>query len=507
MTSKKVLKTAFHSDMLSIDPRKNGDYFSSTIQFMVFRGLMHVNEHKEIAPALAKSYRLSKDKKTYTFHLRDDIFWSDGTKITALDFEKSLKKILSPGFPSLTAQLLYPIKNAEKIAKKELTADHLDVKALDEKTLQINLENPTPYFLFLTSFCTYFPIPSHIEEENPKWLEDPIKYVKYSGPFKLKKWKRGSEIILVKNDKFYDADKIEIDEVHISIVGNEITALNMYEKNEIDFLSSFLSPLPVDFLGTVKKRNDYDLFEIGGSSFCVFNIDKYPFNNQNLRKAFLLSIDRKSITQNITQLNEKIATRCVPPLLTSNKELSFYKDFDIEKAKFHFEKALKELNIDKKDLDLTFTYGSYIIHRKEAEALKSMWEKSLGIQVKLMMFDEASYLAKLHRHDFQMALSRFLVHYNDPMNVLERFKYKKHPKNYANFEDNTFINMLDTANKTINENERIKILEDAERYFIDKAVLAPIYHYNYAIFSKNNVKGIYVGPIGDIYIENAKIIK
>jgi oligopeptide transport system substrate-binding protein len=507
MTNKKILKTAFHSDMLSIDPRKNGDYFSSTIQFMLFRGLMHIDENHQIIPALAKSYTISNDKKTYTFHLRDDIFWSDGEKITAYDFEKSLKKILSSNFPSLTAQLLYPIKNAEKIAKKELSSEYLMVTAINEKTLKIELENPTPYFLFLTSFCTYFPIPSHIEEENPNWLKDPIANIKSSGPFKIKKWVRNSEIILEKNNHFYDNSKIDIDEVQISIVANESTALNMYEKNEINFLSSFLSPLPIDFLSNIQKRDDYKIFEVAGSSFCVFNIENYPFNNESLRKAFLLAIDRASIIKNITQLDEKIALRCVPPLISKNKDLSFYNDNDLIKAKKYFNKALNELNIDKKDLDITFTHGSYIVHRKEAEILKNIWENTFGITVKLKMYDEASYLAKLHRHDFQMAHSRFLVHYNDPMNIFERFKYKKHPKNYANFEDQKFIDMLNEINSVTNESKRSNLLEKVEEYFMDKAIIAPIYHYNIAIFSKNYLKGIYVGPIGDLHIDNAQILK
>jgi oligopeptide transport system substrate-binding protein len=281
----------------------------------------------------------------------------------------------------------------------------------------------------------------------------------------------------------------------------------MYEKNEIDFLSSFLSPLPIDFLSNLKKRDDYNVFEVAGSSFCVFNIDKYPFNNECLRKAFLLAIDRESIVKNITQLDEKIALRCVPPLICKNKDLSFYKDRDFLKAKEYFNKALEELKIDKKDLDITLTHGSYIVHKKEAEILKNIWDNTFDINIKLQMFDEASYLAKLHRHDFQMAHSRFLVHYNDPMNVLERFKYKKHPKNYANFEDQKFIDLLDKVNIATNENIRSKILEEAERYFLDKAIIAPIYHYNIAIFSKNYLKGIYVGPVGDLHIDNAKILK
>ncbi len=504
--NKNVLKFCFHNEPQTLDTRKNGDYFSSTLQFMLYRGLMHINGQGELVPALAKSYVISEDKKTYIFYLKDNIKWSDGNEITAQDFEKSWKSIIDPNFPALASNLLYPIKNAEKIAKKELSKESLKVNSLDDKTLIVELENPTPYFLFLTSFCLYFPMPAYVYE-NDNWIQNKDHNLICSGPFKLKKWENNSSISIEKNPSFYDRDKIKIDEVIINIIPNEETAFQMYEKNALDFISSFLSPIPIDYLGSITKRTDANLFSLGGSSFCAFNMDKFPFNNLNMRKAFLYAINRKSLVDNISQLGEEIANRCLPSVLAFNKDIRLFEDNQIKLAQNHFAKALKELNISKENLEITFSYGSYIVHKKEAEALKQMWDETFGINVKLKLSEEKTHLSDLHKRNFQIGLGRYLVHYNDPMNIFERFKYKNHPKNFSNFEDENFINILDKSLEITDNEKRQHLLEEAEKYFIDQAVIAPMYHYKYTLLCKPHIKGIYINPIGDLFLEEAYINK
>ncbi len=498
--SNKILRTAIYSDPQSLDTRKVKDYISSEILFMLYRGLMHYTEKGELETSLCKRYEISKDKKTYTFHLRKAL-WSNKEPITAYDFEKSWKKVLLPSFPSHYAELFYPIKNAEKAKRGEIDINEVKIKAINNKILQVELEHPNPYFLFLTSFCSYFPMPKNIDDDKEN-----NKSLICSGPFVLEKWKRNSKIILKKNPHFFNRDKIDLDSIHINIIPNEETAFQMYENDELDFLSSFLSPLAIDTLGKIKNRDDSKFIAIGGFSFLCFNTEKFPFNNKNLRKAFSFAIDRKKIVDNITQLNEPIALRCIPPIFLNDNSKALIHNNEKKLAKKHFKKALKELNTTKEKLNITFSFGSYIIHKKEAEALKQMLEDTFKISIKLNQIEDKTLLSMLNKREYQFSLARLIVRYNDPLNIFERYKYKDNPKNYPSWEDKNFIDVLNLAKKEFDPQKRFRLIEIAESLILEDMPISPLYFYNYTLLTKNNVKGIYANIVGDLLFDNTKIL-
>ncbi|NGX62759.1 MAG: Oligopeptide-binding protein OppA [Candidatus Anoxychlamydiales bacterium] len=499
--SQKTLRTRIYSDVSSLDTRRAGDYISSQVLFMLYRGLMHYSSTGALTNAICKSYEVSNDKKTYTFHLRK-AFWSNGQKITANDFERSWKKILDPKFPAMYAELLYPIKNAEAAKSGKIDIEEVKITAKNKNTLIVELENPNPYFLFLTSFCTYFPMQ---EGANKKSADIANNFVS-SGPFKIKKWDKNNQLILEKNPYFYDKDKINLDALYINVISNEDTAFQMYENGDVDFISSFLSPLTIETLAKVNKREDANIVPIGGFSFLCFNTEKYPFNNKNLRKAFSLAVDREAIVANITQLNEPIANRCIPPIFLEDRNKTLILNNRIDLAKKHFDEALKELDIGKDELKISFSFGSYIVHKKEAEALKQMWQKAFDIKVGLSQLEDKTHLTRLNQRDFQFALARLIVRYNDPLNIFERFKYKNHPKNYSNWEDEKFSQILDIAKREFNPEKRFRLIELAESMLLDDMPIAPLYFYNYTMLKKHYVKGIYTNIVGDLLFDETTIL-
>jgi oligopeptide transport system substrate-binding protein len=500
------LNINFNMDPKTLDPRKSGDLVSSAVLFLLSSGLTEATASGEIVPALAESYEISNDKKTYTFHIRKDAKWSDGTKITATDFEKSWKKAIDPNFPALCPQLFYPIKNVERAIKGDVPFSEVGINALDDKTLVVHLNSPTPYFLSLTSFCIYFPVPSHIVDKNPHWDSGKEPLI-CSGPFKLKKWNPTSDMTVEKNPHHWNAKNIWLNEIAINFVGDENTSLQMYENGQIDWVGALLSPLPIDSIASLKKSKEFSESAVGGTTFCTFNVEKFPFNNKNMRKAFGLAINRKAIIDNIIQGNEIIATRCIPPLLMTNKEISFLKDNDIEKAKEHLNLALNELGIKKEDLKITFTYGSNISHKKQAETLVENWKKLFGIPITLEQYEEKVLLDKLHKHQYQSALSHWIIQYRDPMNIFDRFKKKIHSKNYPQWENETYINLLNYSATCTDSSLREQVLEKAEELFLEEMPLSPIYHHNYKMLTKPHVKGLFIGPVGEVRFDKIYLKK
>lgn len=501
----KRMNISFNMDPRTLDSRKSGDIASSAAIFLLFNGLTEITSKGTVDMALAESYDLSADQKTYVFHLRE-AKWSDGHKITAFDFEKSWKKILDPNFPALCPQLFYCIKNAEKAKEGKVAPEDIGVYALDEKTLIVHLANPTPYFLSLVSFCIFYPLPSHIEEKN-LWPSQGDEKIITSGPFILKKWNHNDEIILMKNPSYWNAKNIKLDEIHISIIRSETTALQMFENGQLDWVGAMLSPLPVDSMATILKRKELQISPVAATTFCAFNVEKFPFSNKNMRKAFGLAINRKTIVQNITQGKEEIATRCIPPILMKNKNISYYEDNDVQEAKEYFNKGLQELNIKKEDLKITFSYGSGILHKKLAEALQEGWARAFDISVQMEQIEEKVMLDRMHKHDFQAALSHWLVQYNDPMNILSRFKNKNNVKNYPLWENSTYIQLLDYSATLQDKELRIQLLEKAEEIFLEEMPVSPIYHHNYITLTNPCIKGISIGPVGDIHFDKAQIVK
>jgi oligopeptide transport system substrate-binding protein len=501
-----ILNISFRKDPLTLDPRKSGDINTSTLLSLIYKGLTHQKEDGTIALDIAKSYDLSDDNRTYTFHLKQ-CYWSDGTPITACDFERSWKNILSPSFPSLCPQLIYCIKNAKAAAMGKAPLDDVGIHAIDENTLVVELEQPTPYFLSITSFCMFYPVASHIAEKSDKWDSASLaSHLVVSGPFKIASWLPNNKIIVRKNEKYWDTDKVQLDAIHINIIDNEHTAMQMFEKKQLDWVGTPTSPLPIDTIPTLSHKKEFSTKPIGGTQFCAFNVTRFPFNNKNFRKALSCCIDRQSITDNITQSNEVIATRCIPPVLMK-KNRNIIDNNNPELAKYYLALALKELNCSISDITITMTYEATQLQKKLAVALQEQWMRSLNINVVLEGLESKSFFSKNHNHNCQMSLCYLFVQYNDPMNFFERFTYKSHPKNYSEWEDSKYIGLIDQSTITTDPVIRTKVLEQAENYFMDEQPIAPIFHYNYTMMTHDYVEGVGIGPIGEIYFEDVIINK
>jgi len=292
-------KTTLHlnisRDVVTFDPRKGGDFVSSTLQFLLFEGLTKMTPYSIVSPALAEQIDVSDDHLVYTFHLRD-AKWSNGAPITAFDFVQTWKDMLQPNFPCPNAHLLYPIKNAEN-AKRGLVSDRqIGIRAINHKLLEIHLEKPTPYFLEMISFCVFFPVHQNTALRNPQWTNSQGDEFVCNGPYKLVKHKRGNEILLEKNPHYWDAANVSLDQIKISIIDNEMTAMKLYEMNELDVLGLPFTGIPSDYVPTLMDKGMVKTSSLPLQLSVVSIWMSSPFQISTFEKhSPMRSIDKRSL--------------------------------------------------------------------------------------------------------------------------------------------------------------------------------------------------------------------
>lgn len=490
----------------TMDPRKGGDIISSHMHFLLFEGLIKLNENGSLSLAQAESIDISPDGKIYTFHLRNSN-WSNGDPVTATDFEKSWKDILDPAFPSVNAHLLYPIVNAEAAKKGLVPLSDVGIQAVDAKTLAVTLENPTPYFLDLVAFCVFFPVNKQIDEADPNWAYDAGDHFVSNGPYRLKSWKHNNEIVAERNPMYWAKERVAADRIHLSMIDNAMTALQMFENGELDIIGNPLSPLPVDALPILNQKGMLKKKPIAGTTMVSFNTQKVPFSNANIRKAFAMAINREEIVSNITQLNEQIATNAIPPILKNNRNREFFKDHDVETAQKLLELGLEELGINREDLkELTYHYTTNDLNNKIAQAIQQQISKVLGIKIKLEGMENKVFMDKLTKRDYLVAQALWVAQYSDQMNILERFKYKHNAKNYSDWENAEFIQLLDQSAFETGQ-KRLATLEKAEEIFLNEMPIAPIYHWEFSYMVQPYLNDVGLSPIGDVYFEDIDLAK
>lgn len=498
----KRLRVCYHVNPATIDPRKSGDIVSSCLIFNSQDGLLRLQPDGTFIPALAEKYEISEDGLQYRFVLRE-AYWSDGTPITAEDFAYTWKTALSKKIPCLTSQLFYPIKNAEKIVKGELSFEELGVRAIDDRTLVVNLESPAPHFISLISFCNFFPIPSHIDKENSTWDHQIDSSVVCSGAFIFDHYTPNKEVVLKKNPNYWNAKNVQIDTLHISIIPDPNTSLQLYDMGELDIVGSH--SLPKDAMPTLLQREDLCIFPMGGCAFVTFNVNRFPFTNKNIRKAFTYAMDRKSITESITRAKEKLGTQLIPPVMVGDKLREVIVDNQPELAKRYFQKGLEELGINKEEIGTIVLSHVPSINKEVAMAIIDTWQKNFGIKVQFEGSDFKTAISKLYQHRYQVGLVSFIAQYNDPMNTLDLFKFKNNPKNYPGWEDPTYVSLLNKTNLAANNEERLEVFREVEDFILEEAPIAPIYHFNSLMLVNPRVKNFGVPPAGYMRFDQVKL--
>jgi len=489
-TNPQILYACLKTDPPSMDPRVGVDSVSDAVTRMLFDGLAYIGKSGQTELALAESFEVSSNYQTYRFHLKDTK-WSDGTPLTAHDFEATWKGMLDPHAVAPNSNLLYLIKNGRLAKKGEISVDKVGVYAKSDRELLVELEHPHTTFLEALTNCAFYALPPKLRESKT------VNYDNYigSGPFKLKKYQLQNKIVICKNPNYWDEKNVHLDEIHFYIIKDEGTSLLMFKKGELDWLGSPLGGIAMDALPSLREEGLLSIVPVAGTSWLEFNTQKFPFNNAHIRKALGLAIDRKSIVENLLHNEYEVAFSHVPKIQKKDLWHPFFKDNDCEESRRLFAQGLEELKISKKDFPvITILYNNSDIWHKMMQAIQQQWSEVLGIHVQIQGIDWGTYLGRLWKKDFEIARFGWRVQYDDPSNLLEIYKYKDFLNNHTGWENSEFTNCIDKALSCI-EKSRWEFLESAEKILMEEMPIIPICHTFCLYIQKDNVKNVRVSSL------------
>jgi len=523
----------------TIDPALSQGIPEANILLQVFDGLTRIDNKNMPQPAIAKSWTISKDRKTYLFTLRD-AYWTNGTPVTAYDFEYAWKRALTPELAAAYAYQLYyvyggqafntSIKSGTKyyvqavdakgnpltktvggkvvpvpnMAKEIDPSKNVGVRALNAKTLKVYLQSPTVYFLNLTAFPTLMPVCKAVVSKNDKWASDPTNFIT-NGPFKLTQWSHNDKVVFVKNPTYWDKDKVKLTKITYFMVEDETTALSMFQSGQLDASST----VPISELPKLVASGDAKILPYLGTYYYMFNVTKKPFNDVRVRKALTLAINRKGITQSITQGGQVPALAYVPYGIADAlpgsdfrkaSQETFYKDNDLVTAKALLAQA--GYPNGKGFPAFTLLYNTSNAHKSIAEAIQQMWKKNLGITCTLKSEEWGVYLDDRTNLNYSVARAGWIGDYMDPNTFLDMF-VTNGGNNGTGWSNKSYDALIAKAKATTDPKARMATLHAAEKILMTDLPIIPIYYYTNPVLLSKSIKNFYQSTLGFVDWKNA----
>ena len=443
----------------------------------LYEGLTVYDAAGAIIPGIAESWKISDDGLTYTFKLRDNAKWSNGDPVTAQDFVYSFRRIENPKTAAGYANILYPIKNAEAIntAKDGMAPDQLGIKALGDKSLEITLEQPTPYFLQLLAHQTALPVhPASVE----KYGEDFVKpgNMVSDGAYMLTENVANDHITLVKNPDYYGAADVKIDKVIFYPTEDQAAAIRRFQAGELDLQYQF----PADQMAFLKKQLGADTVHAApalATYYYVFDTRHPPFDNVNVRRALSMAIDRDFLANKIYAGAQLPTYSFVPPGIAgyTPAQADFAKMSQLDRED-EAKKLLAEAGYGPggKPLKIEIRYNTNTNHEKIATAVADNW-KAIGAQVTLMNLDIKSHYAYLQEGGtFDVARAGWAADYADPENFLALDLSTNNTFNYGHYDNPKFDALMQQSYAERDPAKRMQILHDAEAILMHDQPIAPL---------------------------------
>lgn len=500
----KGIEICFKEKIHSLDPRVGISRPSTTVIRMLFEGLMRLDVEGNVTHGLAERYEISEDRKIYTFYLRP-CHWSNGDPITAYDFEFAWKRSIDPKTAQASSSVFYPIKNTSRCLEGKSKVEEVGITALTDRILVVELEHPAPYFLELTTASLLSPIPKKLVLESQQWANPGHCDFVSSGPFRLRKWKRGQELVIDRNPFYWNSDDVKIPQIKIHILHDEQDQLRLFEEKKIDWLGQPLSPFSAEGLeGLTQVEHKTALGLL--AYFC--NVNCYPLNNKNLRKSLAFAIDRSAIANYIFYEGGTPAQALLNPLLFDRGQKVYFNDHDRTKAALHLRAALTELGMDLKDLpEIVLSYPKTPLQYRVAHEIQKQWKETLGISVKLDPLDKPRFFDLVSKGEHQIASSMWKGLLLDPIHMLETMGSTLDVNILTYWQDREFTSIIDQLRLETDEKKKQNLIGKAEAYLIEEMPIIPIC-FGSVCYSKNQrLKNVYVSPLFRVDFTHAYLVE
>ncbi len=503
--SAETLNVCVGPDPDTIDPALNSSVDGATMIIHAFEGLMTLDKDGVPIYGQAESHSVSEDGKVYTFTLRDGLKWSDGEALTASDFVYSWNRAIAD---ETAADYEYMFEVVDGYDSEDKV---LNVKALDDKTLEVNLISAVPYFLELCAFPTFSPVREDLIEANgDKWATQVETYIG-NGAYKMTEWVQGSHILYTKNENYWDYDSLGMKNLKFVLMDDDSAILNAFTQDEILFADS----MPNDEIDAWRDKNEFNLQGQLGTYYISFNVEKEHLDNPKVRQALTLAIDRDFIVTEIGKAGQEAAAAYVATGLTDADSTKEFREvggnyFDPSKEAYeaNLQKA-KELLVEAGYPDgeglptFEYLYNTDTGHQQIGEALQDMWKK-IGVNIELVSQEWGTFLNTRKNGEYEIARNGWLGDYNDPISFLDMWITGggNNDAQWSNAEYDELITKIKASEDT---EERYKMMHEAEDLIFEEWMLSPIYYYVDIFLISDNLDGVWSSPLGYKYFMYASV--
>ncbi|WP_283678338.1 peptide ABC transporter substrate-binding protein [Lentilactobacillus sp. Marseille-Q4993] len=500
---KKTISLMQDTDLMSLDTSNHADLTQWNVLEQSMEGLYRSDQNNKPSAGIAeKVVKPTNNGLTYTFKLRKSAKWSDGKAVTAQDFENAWKRSAAPTAKSGYNYIFSGIKNADAVSAGKKPASSLGVKALDQHTLQVELDHPMPYFTKMMVLPAFFPQEtSAVKKYGSKYGTSSDKMT-YDGPFKVNGWNGSNDSwTLTKNHYYYDLKDIKLDQINMKVVKDANTAHNLFEQKKLD---------DATITGTTAQglQNDKSLIHVekAGTYYARLNVaNGKALNNVKMRQAVNLAVDREKLTNKVLADGSTPAYTYVANKLTTDpttgkdfgKEMEPTDKYDVSKAKELWKQGMKESG--KKDVTLTVYGNDDGISKEVAEFLQSTLQQSLpNLKVEARNLPDKAVQSATDEGKFDLSQTLWLADFADPIGFMTILQ-TGNPQNHGKFSDKAYDKYVDNAESSAanNEKEYWSNLRNAEKVLNEKAPVVPLYHMVQSHLVNSKLKGVMYHPVGE----------
>lgn len=506
-SSSQTLKIGINSELSTADVSLAMDNTTVDVMSQVAEGLYSLDKKGAAVPALAeKLVEATNDGKTYQFKIRKGAKWSNGDEITAKDFVYSWQRTVDPKTASPQAYYFEGLKNYADIANGKKKPTELGVKAIDDYTLEVQLNYPMSYFQQLLAVPAFFPLnQKYVEKVGDKYGTNSENTL-YNGPFVMEDWNGSSSTWKYKkNDQYWDKDKVKLKEIDAQVIKEVATGKNLFDAGDLDYVK-----ISGETVAQEKGNKELHIREIPGTQYLEFNTKNKILSNKNARKAIDLSIDSNGLAKNVLNDGTEKAKGYVPSGFINpetkedfTKQIGDINPVDKAKAKKLWAKAKKELGINSASLSILCSDTDSA--KKVTEYVQGAISENLdGLKVDVSPVPFNNRLDRAKKGDYDIVLSGWTPVYADPIDFLN-LKTTNNGNNDAKYSNKEYDKLVEDANNSSDVQKRWKMMQQADKILAEDAPMAPLYQITEAYMVNSHVKGVEFGPLGTTYFKEVSV--